>query len=124
MSRQVVWDRLVENLNYAAAMVLFGIGFYTVIMRRNVIKKIIGLNIMETSVFLLLVSIGYLNDGIAPIAVEGADPSRMVNPIPQALILTGIVVAVSTTALALALVLKLYRHYGTLNVDELGEGGQ
>jgi multicomponent Na+:H+ antiporter subunit C len=100
-------------------MVLFCIGLYTVIVRRNIIKKLIGLNIMETSVFLFYISLGYLEGGIAPINAGGADPSRMVNPLPQALILTGIVVAVSVTALALAMVILLYRQYGTLDVDRL-----
>jgi multicomponent Na+:H+ antiporter subunit C len=100
-------------------MVLFCIGLYTVIVRRNIIKKLIGLNIMETSVFFFYISLGYLDGGIAPIRAGGADPSRMVNPIPQALILTGIVVAVSVTALALSMVILLYRQYGTLDVDHL-----
>jgi multicomponent Na+:H+ antiporter subunit C len=100
-------------------MLLFCIGLYTVIVRRNIIKKLIGLNIMETAVFLFYISVGYLEGGIAPIRVGGADPSRMVNPIPQALILTGIVVAVSVTALAMALVILLYRQFGTLDVDRL-----
>ena len=110
---------LADNINYAAAMILFCIGFYTLIMRRNIIKKIIGLNIMETSVFLFLISVGYLKEGVAAIVAQGAEPSTMVNPIPQALVLTGIVIAVSINALSLSLALKLYRHYGTLNVDEL-----
>jgi multicomponent Na+:H+ antiporter subunit C len=111
--------QLLNNYQYVAAMLLFCIGLYTVIMRRNIIKKLIGLNIMETAVFFFYISLGYLDGGIAPIRVAGADPSRMVNPIPQALILTGIVVAVSVTALALALVILLYRQYGTLDVDRL-----
>ncbi|MDD3718015.1 MAG: cation:proton antiporter subunit C [Actinomycetota bacterium] len=111
--------RLFHNYHYIASMLLFCIGLYTVIVRRNIIKKLIGLNIMETSVFLFLISLGYLDGGIAPIGIGGADPSRMVNPLPQALILTGIVVAVSVTALALALVILLYRQYGTLDVDRL-----
>jgi len=111
--------RLLHNYQYVAAMLLFCIGLYTVIVRRNIIKKLIGLNIMETAVFFFYISLGYLDGGIAPIRVGGADPSRMVNPIPQALILTGIVVAVSVTALALALVILLYRQYGTLDVDRL-----
>lgn len=115
---------LADNLNYAAAMILFSIGFYTLIMRRNVIKKIIGLNIMQTAVFLFLVSVGYLEGGVAAIVVQGAEYSKMVNPIPQALVLTGIVIAVSINALALSLVVKLYEHYGTLNVDELKEAKQ
>ena len=116
-----MWSLLADNINYAAAMLLFSIGFYTLIMRRNVIKKIIGLNIMETAVFLFLVSVGYLKEGVAAIVVQGAEHSNMVNPIPQALVLTGIVIAVSINALALSLAIKLYRRYGTLSVDELRE---
>jgi multicomponent Na+:H+ antiporter subunit C len=100
-------------------MLLFCIGLYTVIMRRNIIKKIIGLNIMETSVFFFLISIGYLEKGIAPIHLGEAEASQMVNPLPQALILTGIVVAVSVTAVALSMVILLYQQYGTLDVDHL-----
>jgi multicomponent Na+:H+ antiporter subunit C len=116
--------RLLHNYHYIAAMLLFCIGLYTLIMRRNIIKKIIGLNIMETSVFFFYISMGYLDGGIAPIRVAGAEPSRMVNPLPQALILTGIVVAVSVTALALAMVILLYRQYGTLDVDRLFREGE
>jgi multicomponent Na+:H+ antiporter subunit C len=111
--------RLLHNYHYIGAVVLFCIGFYTVIMRRNIIKKLIGLNIMETAVFFFYISLGYLEGGVAPIRIGGAEPSKMVNPIPQALILTGIVVAVSVTALALAMVILLYRQYGTLDVDNL-----
>jgi multicomponent Na+:H+ antiporter subunit C len=117
-------QNLLANLNYVVAMLLFSLGFYLLVVQRNIIKKIISLNIIETSVFLFLVSAGYLKDGTAPIMEPGVDITRMVNPIPQALILTGIVVAVSTTALALALALKLYRHYGTLNIDEFGKAGE
>jgi multicomponent Na+:H+ antiporter subunit C len=111
--------RLFHNYHYAAAMVLFCLGLYSVIMRRNIIKKLIGLNIMETSVFFFLISIGYLEGGKAPIHAGGTPASGMVNPLPQALILTGIVVAVSVTALALSMVILLYRQYGTLDVDKL-----
>lgn len=120
----MILGNIVGNLNYIVAMLLFSIGLWMLIIQRNVIKKIIGLNIMETAVFLLLVSVGYLEDGIAPIMTHEAEVARMVNPLPQALILTGIVVAVSTTALALALILKLHRRYGTLNVDEFQDKEQ
>jgi len=115
----VSWHNLLHNYHYIGAMLLFCIGLYTVIVRRNIIKKIIGLNIMETSVFFFLVSIGYLEQGVAPIHVGEAQASQMVNPLPQALILTGIVVAVSVTAVALSMVILLYQQYGTLDVDHL-----
>jgi multicomponent Na+:H+ antiporter subunit C len=108
-----------QNYHYVGAALLFCIGLYSVIVQKNIIKKIIGLNIMETSVFFFLVSLGYLKNGVAPIYGAGVEPHQMVNPIPQALILTGIVVAVSTTAVALSLVILLYKQYGTLDVDRL-----
>ncbi len=111
--------RLLENFHYIGAVILFCVGLYSVIIQKNIIKKIIGLNIMETSVFFFLVSLGYLSKGQPPIYVNGVEAGQMVNPIPQALILTGIVVAVSTTAVALALVILLYKQYGTLDVDKL-----
>ncbi len=110
-----------SNLNYIIAMLLFSLGMWMLIVQKNVIKKLIGLNMAESSVFLMLVSVGYLKDGIAPVMTHGADFARMVNPIPQALILTGIVVSVSTTSVALSLVIRLYRHFGTLNEDEFTE---
>jgi len=111
-----------SNLNYIVSMLLFSLGLWMLIMQSNLIKKLIGLNIMETSVFFFIVSIGYMKGGVAPIVVHGEPPSIMVNPIPQALVLTGIVVAVSTTAVALSLTIKLYKKYGTLNVEEFEEG--
>lgn len=119
-----MWSMLAENINYAAAMILFCIGFYTVIMRSNVIKKIIGLNIMETAIFFFLVSIGYLKEGSAAIITQGAEYTNMVNPIPQVLVLTGIVIAVSINALSLSLAIRLYRNYGTLSVDKLKEANE
>jgi multicomponent Na+:H+ antiporter subunit C len=115
--------RLSHNYHYVAAMLLFCIGLYNVIMQRNIIKKLIGLNIMETSVFFFYISLGYLEGGIAPMAGAGADPSRMVNPVPQVLVLTGIVVAVGVTAMALSMAILLYRQYGTLDVDLLMREG-
>lgn len=113
------WSRLSHNLNYVVSVLLFLVGLYAVTVKPNLVKKLIGLNIMETSVFLFIVSIGALDGGMAPTAVEGARAARMVNPLPQALVLTAIVVAVSTTAVALSLCLRLYQAYGTLNADEI-----
>lgn len=112
---------LVDNINYAVAMILFCIGFYTLIVRTNLIKKIIGLMVMQVSVFFFLVSVGYLTGGGAPVVVPEATTSPMVNPLPQAMILTAIVIAVSTTALFLSLSLKFYSHHGTLDMDKVKE---
>jgi len=115
------FSRILHNVNYLFSVLLFLMGLYAVTVKPNLIKKLIGLNIMETSVFLFIVSIGMVEGGQAPIVTEGVKTSRMVNPIPQALILTGIVVAVSTTAVALALCIKLHEAYGSLNADEIIE---
>lgn len=113
-------DKLGTNFNYVIAIILFTIGLYTVVSKDNLIKKFMGLNIMETSCFLLYISMGAVNGGKAPIWVEGMKKSTLfVNPIPQALILTGIVVAVSTTSLALSLMIKIFEQCETLNAERL-----
>jgi multicomponent Na+:H+ antiporter subunit C len=110
-----------SQYNYLISMTLFLIGLYTLITRKNLIKKIIGLNIMDTSVFLFFVSMGSVEGGRAPILLLGEDHVVYVNPLPQAIILTAIVVAVSVTAFALALIVKLYDDYGTLDADKIRE---
>ena len=113
-------DGLITNHFELAAMILFGIGFVTMLMQKNLIKKIIGLNIMDTAIFLFLASKGYITGRAAPIIVDGITAAEhYVNPTPSALVLTGIVVAVSITAFALAITLKLYKQYGTLDMDEI-----
>ncbi|MBN1192880.1 MAG: cation:proton antiporter subunit C [Coriobacteriia bacterium] len=107
-----------QNLDYAAAVILFCIGLYIVITKSNLIKKFMGLNIMETSVFAFIVALGTVEGGDAPIMGPGAEPP-FVNPLPQALILTGIVVALSTTALALSLIIRIWKQCGTIEADEL-----
>jgi multicomponent Na+:H+ antiporter subunit C len=109
-----------HNIDYAAAVVLFCIGLYVVIAKDNLIKKFLGLNIMETAVFSFIVALGVVEGGDAPIMGPDARPP-FTNPVPQALVLTGIVVAVSTTALALALIIRIYRQCGTIEADELRE---
>ncbi len=113
-------ESLWQNLDYAAAVVLFLIGLYIVIAKNNLIKKFLGLNIMETAVFSFIVALGVVDGGDAPIMGPGARPP-FTSPIPQALILTGIVVAVSTTALALTLIIRIYQRNGTIEADELRE---
>lgn len=114
-------DAFFSNYEEIVAMLLFGIGFTTLMFHRNLVKKIIGLNIMDTAVYLFLASMGYIEGGMAPIVPpEGAaDASLYVNPIPAGLVLTGIVVSVSVTAVSLALTVRLYKRYHTLNIDEI-----
>ncbi len=108
------------NYEEMVAMVLFGIGFTTLLLHRNMIKKIIGFSIMDSSMFLFLAAKGYINGRVAPIVVNGVqDMEAYVNPIPAGLVLTGIVVSVSVTALMLALTVRLYRRYHTLDIDEI-----
>lgn len=106
------------NIDYVASAVLFCIGLYAVIAKNNLIKKFMGLNIMETAVFAFIIALGVVRGGDAPIMGPGAHPP-FTNPLPQSLILTGIVVAVSTTALALSLIIRIYRQCGTIEADEL-----
>ena len=107
---------LLEHRYYVAAVVLFGIGFLTLFLHPNLFKKIIGMNLMDTAVFLFLASMGYVEGGVAPIITPGTEQTY-INPVPGGLVLTGIVVAVSTTALFLALTCRLYRRYHSLNLD-------
>ena len=110
-------DVIIGHYNYWIVIVLMMAGFYTVISRGNLIKKIAGLNIFQTSVFLLYISIGYVSDGTAPIIAEGF--TRYSNPLPHVLILTAIVVGVATTALGLALVIRIKEAYGTIEEDDI-----
>ena len=114
-------NNLAVNYEEAVAMILFGIGFCTLLFHRNLVKKIIGLNIMDTAVYLFLASMGYIEGRRSPIADPSvpASVSAFINPIPSGLVLTGIVVSVSLTAIMLALTIKLYKRYHTLNLDEI-----
>lgn len=115
---------LLGNFNYWICVILLLIGLYAMIAKENLIKKIMGLNILSTSVFLFLISIGYIEGGVAPIIVPPAivpDLVEFVNPLPHVLVLTGIVVAVALTAVALALTIKIYERYGTLDAEKLME---
>jgi len=108
------------NYEEMVAMVLFGIGFTTLLLHRNMIKKIIGFSIMDSSIFLFLAAKGYVKGRVAPIVVNGVQSMEAyINPIPAGLVLTGIVVSVSVTALMLALTVRLYRRYHTLDIDEI-----
>jgi len=120
MNLLTVLGRILDNYEECAAMVLFAIGFFMLILHRNLIKKIIGMNIMDTAMYLFLASIGYIEGRAAPVLEDGAaDPALYINPIPTGLVLTGIVVSVSFTAIMLALSVRLYRRYRTLNLDDI-----
>ncbi len=110
-------ELIIRQRFYIGAILLFSIGLVTLFLHPNLIKKIIGLNLMDTSVFLFLAAMGYVDGGRAPILDQGAEGAVYINPVPGGLVLTGIVVAVSTTALFLALTCRLYRKYRSLNLD-------
>lgn len=108
------------NVDEVAAVILFGIGFTTLLLHKNMIKKIIGLNIMDTAIYLFLAAMGYVDGRLAPIVENGVtDADVYINPIPSGLVLTGIVVSVSVTALMLSLTIRLYRKYRSLDLDEI-----
>jgi len=110
------------NIGEEVAMILFGIGFANLLFQKNLIKKIIGFNIMDTAIYLFLAEKGYISGRIAPIVVDGIqEAEKYINPIPSGLVLTGIVVSVSVTALMLSLTIRLYKRYQTLDLDEISE---
>ena len=108
---------VLDLFNYWVVIVLMMTGFYIVISRDNLIKKVIGLNIFQASVFLLYISIGKLEGGTAPILEPGLE--RYSNPLPSVLILTAIVVGVATTALGMSFIVRIHEAYGTIEEDEI-----
>ncbi len=144
------WEHVVGLYNYWIVIFLMMTGFYIVIARQNLIKVVIGLNIFQTSVFLLYITMGKVDGGTAPIippalaaesgpeesvtshmqsvvdhaAAQGAEMAEPViysNPLPSVLMLTAIVVGVATTALALALIVRVRDEYGTIEEDKILE---
>jgi multicomponent Na+:H+ antiporter subunit C len=104
--------------NYWVFAVLLMVGFYAVIAKPNMIKKLLGLSIFQAAVFLLYITMDKVEGGTAPIIQKGVVDAIYSNPLPQVLILTAIVVGISTTALGLALVVRIYEAYGTIEEDE------
>jgi multicomponent Na+:H+ antiporter subunit C len=103
--------------NYWIVIVLMMTGFYVVISRGNLIKKVVGLNIFQTSVFILYISMGKIFGGTAPIVAPGITVYS--NPLPHVLILTAIVVGVATTALGLAMIVRIKEAFGTVEENEI-----
>ena len=113
-------DHLLSNYYETAAVIIFCVGFSTLLFNRNLVKKMIGFNIMDTAIYLFLAAKGYISGLTAPIIVNGIqDAAHYINPVPSGLVLTGIVVSVSVTAFSLALVIRLYEKYGSLDLDEI-----
>ena len=113
-------DSLLGLYNYWVVIVLMMAGLYILIARYNLVKKMIGLGVFQTSIFYLYITLGKVEGGTAPILIDGAaEPVRYSNPLPHVLILTAIVVGVATTAVALALTVRIYETFGTIEEDEI-----
>ena len=114
-------EDILQNRYAVTAVILFGVGFANLMLQQNLLRKVLGFNIMDAAIFLLLASLGYIDGGVAPIVGDrGFDP-LYINPIPSGLALTGSVVSVAITAFALALIQQIYRRYGTIELRELLE---
>ena len=111
---------LLEQWNYFLVIILMMLGFYAVIARGNMVKKMIGLNIFQTSVFMLYISMGKVSNGTAPI-LTGDSSTVYSNPLPHVLILTAIVVGVATTAVGYALIIRIQESFNTIEDDEIIE---
>lgn len=116
------WTFIIGHMNYWLFIVLMMTGLYIVVAKGNLVKKIVGLNIFQTAVFMLYISVGKVKDGTAPIfpVDMNIDPEVVYsNPLPHVLILTAIVVGVATTALGLALAVRIREEYGTIEEDSI-----
>ena len=112
-------DTVVTHYKYVIYIALMMIGLYAVMAKNNLVKKIIGLNILQTAVFLFYISIGRVEGGTVPVVWEGKKDVFYENPVPHVLMLTAIVVGVSVTAVALALVVRIKKAYGTVDETEI-----
>jgi len=116
-------EKMIYNIPFIAVIAMIFIGLYAVLFRRNLIKIVIGISIIESGVNLFLITLGYREGGVAPIYTslpEGTQyPGGMVLPVPQALTLTSIVIGVAVLALMLSLVMHIYKQYGTLDVRKI-----
>jgi len=112
---------ILEIVIYGSAVALILIGLYGTLTKKSLIKIVLGLSIMDSGIHLLMIALGYLKGGTAPIFSKGYEHAadQMVDPIPQALVLTAIVIGFGVTAVALSLVIRLYRHHDTLRIDEI-----
>jgi multicomponent Na+:H+ antiporter subunit C len=112
-------QNIIDHMNYIGAVALFIIGLYTVVTHRNLIKRILGVNIMGTGIFFFFIAIGNVAAGQPPIIIGSGTDIIYINPLPSVLILTGIVVVVSITVYSLSLVIRIYQTYGTIDQEEI-----
>lgn len=106
-------------ITYLLCFVLFLVGLFGVLTKRNIIKIVIGLIIMELSLFLFFALIGYIDNGIAPIIVKDMTKTNFVDPLPQAIVLTAIVIGLATNAMLLAIAIRLYKKYNTFDIRKI-----
>ncbi|MCS7119506.1 MAG: cation:proton antiporter subunit C [Archaeoglobaceae archaeon] len=128
---EAIFEKFFQHYNFWAAVVIIFIGIYATIAKNNLFKKLLGLNIFQTGIFLFFISLGDIGsletlgigDATPPIIWKPAEERGYlyVNPLPHVLILTGIVVAAATTCVALALLIRIHKEYGTLEEDEIIE---
>ncbi len=111
-------EALADRLYYLVAFLLLGIGTYTLIGSKNLVKKVIGMNVFQTGIFLFFIAAAFITGASPPLLTA---PAPYVSPLPHVLILTAIVVGVSLTAVALGLIVRIYDEYGTLNEETLRE---
>lgn len=116
---KILLEKLIVNYPYTIAVLLFVIGVLIVLNKSNLFKKLIGINIMESSIFIMFVGGGNIRDGVVPVLDKANPQSVYINPLPSALMLTGIVVSVSVTAFALALIIRIYKSYGTTDAKRI-----
>jgi len=114
-------DLLLTRYNYVAVALLLGIGVYMMIENANLVKKVIGMNVFQTGIFLFFITTAYVEGGSPPLVHHGGEVGEYASPLPHVLILTAIVVGVSLTAVALALIVRIYAEYGTLDENVLRE---
>ncbi|OQY40911.1 cation:proton antiporter [Candidatus Atribacteria bacterium 4572_76] len=110
---------MIGNFPYVAVVIFIGLGIYTLMFKKNLIKIAIGVVLIENGVNLFLITLGYRKGAIAPIYTQAPSGQAMVLPTPQALTLTSIVIGIATTALILSVAMMIYKHYGTLDTDQV-----
>lgn len=110
---------MIDNFPYVAVVIFIGLGIYTLMFKKNLIKIAIGVCLIENGANLFLITLGYKKGAVAPIYTHAPSGQSMVLPTPQALTLTSIVIGIATTALILSIAMMIYKHYGTLDTDQV-----